>query len=264
MNNKTRAHSATIFFKLLGTRLQIASHQLRAKLVNIQIWSICTLVIFGHVMQTFGLAGDFGLFQLAGIIATAGLFENYSNIATIIMDFAGERSIGYYLTLPVQPSVVLFSSACAYATIGTLLSLSMLVVGKILFFASFNLAAVAWCKLIAITVLSNLFYGMLALAIAAHVGKVAKIGNVWSRFIFPLWFLGGFQFSWAAMHKAWPPLAYGLLANPITYIMEGTRAALLGQQDFFSWWTCMGMLTLFTLACWCAVYNRMKKQLDFV
>jgi len=253
-----------IFFKLLWTRLLIVRHQLLAKLINIQIWSVCTLVIFGHVIQAFGLAGDFGIFQLASIIATAGLFENYGNIATIIMDFAGEQSIGYYLTLPATPSVVLFSTACAYACVGTFLSLSMILLGKIVFYSSLNLASIAWIKLLVITVLANLFYGILAQAIAAHVGTVAKIGNVWSRFIFPLWFLGGFQFSWAAIHKVCAPLAYVLLANPITYIMEGTRAAVLGQQDFFSWWTCMAMLSIFTLGSWLIAYNRMQKRLDFV
>ena len=253
-----------IFFKLLGTRLLIIRPQLLAKLINIQIWSVCTLVIFGHVMQASGLAADFGIFQLAGIIATAGLFENYGNIATIIMDFAGEQSIGYYLTLPVKPSVILLSTACAYACVGTLLSFSMIILGKIVFYNSLDLASIAWVKLIMITVLANLFYGLLAQAIAAHVGVVAKIGNVWSRFIFPLWFLGGFQFSWATMYKSCSPLAYVLLANPIIYIMEGTRAAVKGQQGCLSWWTCMGMLSLFTIASWLVAYNRMKKRLDFV
>jgi ABC-2 type transport system permease protein len=234
------------------------------KIVNISIWSFCNLVISGYVMQAFGLAADFGIFQLAGVVATAGLFESYGNIAGIIMDFAGEKSIGYYLTLPTTPGVILLSTAMAYACVGTVLSMAMILLGKAIFYGSFALSSVAWGKLIAIIALANLLYGLLALAIAAHVGQVAKIGNVWSRFIFPLWFLGGFQFSWAAMHKAWSSLAYVLLANPITYIMEGTRAAILGQQDYISWWICFGVLSLFTIGCWFIAYNRMKKILDFV
>lgn len=257
-------HLFMLFFKLLGTRLYSVRGLLIGKVINISIWSFCNLVIAGYVMQAFGLAADFGIFQLAGVIATAGLFESYGNIAGIIMDFAGERSIGYYLTLPTTPSIILLSTATAYACVGTLLSLAMIILGKAIFYSSFALTSVAWGKLITITMLANMLYGLLALAIAAHVGQVAKIGNVWSRFIFPLWFLGGFQFSWAAMHKASTALSYVLLLNPITYIMEGTRAAMLGQHEYLSWWTCFGLLSLFTIGCWFIAYNRMKKMLDFV
>jgi hypothetical protein len=254
----------SIFFKLLWTRLLVAQHQIVDKLINIQSWALCTLVVFGYVMQATGLATAFGIFQLGGTIATAGLFESYGNIATLIMDFAGEQSIGYYLTLPLTPSVVLLSSATAYACIGTILSFSMIILGKILFYAHFNLWTIAWGKLLLITILANLFYGLFAHAIAAQVGVIAKIGNVWSRFIFPLWFLGGYQFSWAMMYKTSVPLAYVILLNPLTYIMEGTRATLEGPQNYLSWWLCMAVLTVFTIITWFVAFNRMKKRLDFV
>lgn len=240
------------------------SSQLIDKLINVQVWALCTLVIFGYVMQASGLPADFGIFQLGGIIATAGLFESYGNIATLIMDFAGEQSISYYLTLPVTPSVVLLSMVCGYACVGTLLSVSMVILGKVIFYSSLDLLSIAWGKLILITILANLFYGLLALAIAAHIGVVSKIGNVWSRFIFPLWFLGGFQFSWAMMYKISVPLSYVLLANPITYVMEGTRACIQGQQGYISWSVCMIVLSLFVIGSWFIAYNRMKKRLDFV
>lgn len=255
---------ADIFFKLLMTKLLIARHQLSGKLLNISIWSFCTLFIFGRVMQSFGLAGNFGLFQLAGVIGTAGLFENYGNIASIIMDIAGERSIGYYLTLPTRPWVILLSTACSYATVGMILSIAMVFLGKLVLFSSVSLASIAWFKLLIILLLGNLFYGMLAIAIAGHVGEVSKIGNVWSRFIFPMWFFGGFQFSWEAMYKASVPCAYAVLANPILYIMEGVRIAVMGQEGNLPWAVCLSALTAATIICWFIAYNRMQKRLDFV
>jgi hypothetical protein len=255
---------ADIFYKLLMTKLLIARHQILGKLLNISIWSFCTLFIFGHIMQSFGLAGNFGLFQLAGVVGTAGMFENYGNIATIIMDIAGERSIGYYLTLPARPWVILLSTACAYATVGSVLSIAMVFLGKMVLFSSINLASIAWFKLLIIILLGNLFYGMLAMTIAGHVGEVAKIGNVWSRFIFPMWFFGGFQFSWESMYHASMPCAYAVLVNPILYIMEGVRIAILGQEGSLPWAVCVSVLTVATILCWFVAYNSMKKRLDFV
>ncbi len=262
---KTNAlRTAELFFKLLATKLIIARHQIMGKLLNVSIWSFCTLVIFGYVMPAMGVPAAFGLVQFAGVLGSAGMFENYGNIAGIIMDIAGERSIGYYLTLPTRPWVVLLSTACSFALVGMFLTLAMVLLGKVVLFSTLSLASIAWGKLLTIVALGNLFYGMLAIAIAGHVGEVSKIGNVWSRFIFPMWFFGGFQFTWYAMHKASAPCAYAILANPILYIMEGLKIAVLGQEGHLPWLVCLGALTALTIGCWLLAYNRMKKRLDFV
>lgn len=256
--------SADIFCKLLMTKLLIARHQIMGKLLNVSIWSFCTLVIFGHVMPAMGIPGNFALIQFSGVLGSAGLFENYGNIVTIIMDITGERSIGYYLTLPVRPWAVLLSTACGYATVGILLTLAMTVLGKAVLFSTLNLANIAWSKLLIIVILGNLLYGLMAIAIAGHVGEVAKIGNVWSRFVFPMWFFGGFQFSWYAMHQASEICSYIVLANPITYIMEGLRIAVLGQEGHLPWLVCVSALSTAIVLCWFLAYNRMQKRLDFV
>lgn len=254
----------TMFFKLLYTRLYAVRLLISGKTLNISIWSFCNLLVFGYVMQQFGLGEQFGLFQLGGVIAAAGLFESYGNIASIIMDFAGEKSIEYYLTLPAAPSVVLMSIACSYALVGFFLSLVMVLLGKLIFFNTLFLGSICWYQLLGILLIANFFYGCLAMAIAAYVGQVSKIGNVWSRFIFPLWFLGGYQFSWKAMHTAFPRFSYLLFLNPITHIMEATRVALLGQEGYIDWTTSFSIVCISALITWFFAYNRMKKILDFV
>jgi hypothetical protein len=262
--NQPILSTAELFFKLLMTKLIIARHQIMGKLLNVSIWSFCTLVIFGHVMPAMGMPAGFAIVQFAGVLGSAGMFENYGNIATIIMDIAGERSIGYYLTLPVRPWVILLSTASSYALVGIALTIAMIPLGKLILFSSLSLATVAWGKLLTIIILGNLFYGMLAIAIAGHVGEVSKIGNVWSRFIFPLWFFGGFQFNWQAMNKASALCSYAILANPMLYVMEGLKIAVLGQEGHLPWIACLGALTAMTIICWLLAYNRMKKRLDFV
>lgn len=263
MNIYLRNH-IDIFIKLVKTRLITTIPQLIDKIINTHIWTFCTLVIFGYVMQSFGLGHDYGIFQFAGIFATLGLFEVYGSVAEAVMDFDGDRSIAYYLTLPTRPIVVLFSAAAAYAFVGIVLSFVILPCGKLILWNSFALSNVSWIKLIIINVVSNIFFGIFTLAIAAHVKTMSKISNVWMRFMFPLWFLGGFQFSWQAVNNIFPSLGYLMLANPILYIMEGTRAALLGQGGFLSWWVCVGMILVFSMLLSVYAYRAMKKFLDFV
>ena len=91
-----------------------------------------------------------------------------------------------------------------------------------------------------------------------------RIETVWTRFIFPLWFLGGFQFSWQIVYGISKPLSYVMLANPVTYVMEGLRAATLGQAGYIHFWICVGMLCAFSIATGTLAYRGLKKRLDFV
>ena len=109
-----------------------------------------------------------------------------------------------------------------------------------------------------------MFFGVFTVAVTAYVGALSKMENVWSRFIFPLWFMGGFQFSWASIHTLSPKLSYVFLCNPVLYVMEGMRAALLGQADCLPWaWCCIALLGFTTIGWWYAQY-KMRRLLDFV
>lgn len=253
-----------IFFKLFKTYFSIACQQFIGKIVNIYIWVVCSLFVTGYVMQSFGLTTNFGSFQLATIIGTVGLFEIYGNCMRSIMDFEGDRTISYYLTLPTTPTVVLLATAASYACMGIVLALIMLPGGKLILFNTFDITTISWPTFIVITVVANIFFAIATLAITAHVGTMPRIENVWSRFIFPLWFLGGFQFSWSAIFTLSKPLAFLLLCNPVIYVMEGTRGALLGQQDCLPFWICCSMLIVYSIACWIYSYRKTKKLLDFV
>ncbi|HSC25472.1 MAG TPA: hypothetical protein VLB80_04635 [Candidatus Babeliales bacterium] len=255
---------ADIFYKLVATNFYIARQQLFNQFINLCIWGFCQLVVMGYLMQSFGLASSFGAFQLATVIGTVGLFEVYGNTVKSIMDFEGDRSIGYYLTLPASSTVVLLSMVCSYALVGILLSCAMFLFNALIFSTSFNIANISCIKFAVIIVLANIFYGVFTIAVTAHVGSMAKIRNAWSRFIFPLWFMGGFQFSWASMYKLSAPLAYALLCNPIIFIMEGVRAALLGAEGCLPWEVCCIALCSFTIVLWFYAHYKMKKLLDFV
>lgn len=255
---------ADIFYKLVRTRFFIARQELFGKTINLYIWVFCSLIIMGYVMQSFGLSAGYGCFQLATVIATVGIFEVYGNAARSIMDFETDRHISYYLTLPARPAVILLSHICSYLLMGVMLSVIILPFGALLLFNSFSFATVSWVKFFIILVLANIFYGTFTIAVTAHVGVMERMENIWSRFIFPMWFLGGFQFSWASIYKLSPPLAYVLLCNPIMFIMEGTRAALLGPQDCLPWGVCCVVLCGFSVACWYYSYYKMKRLLDFV
>src|SRR5579863_7609403 len=147
--------SFTIFRTLIVTQLHTVRQQLFDMIVNLYIWAFCSLMIMGYIMQSFGLAADYGCFQLASIVGTVGLFEIYGNVTRNVMDFEGDRTISYYLTLPARPLIVFGSFVCFYTLMGIFLSIMIIPFGKLLLYNSFNMTQVSWIKTAIMIVLSN-------------------------------------------------------------------------------------------------------------
>jgi ABC-type polysaccharide/polyol phosphate export permease len=102
------------------------------------------------------------------------------------------------------------------------------------------------------------------IVVIARVGTISRMRNIWTRFIWPMWMLGCYQFSWAALYVASPQLAYLTLCNPVLYVTEGMRGALLGNPDCLPWELCIAALCFFIVLGWRYAYQKMKRLLDFV
>lgn len=253
-----------VFKQLLRLKFVNIRTTLTNKFINLAIWVGCTLFVMGYLLQAFGLAGNYGAFQFGGILAAVGLFELYGNAIAVVVDLKNDRTITYYLTLPASACTILLGYVCYYAIIGTLMSFMLIPMAKVMLWNQFSLTAVSWPKLIFFIVLINGLYATATLLLASAVPAIDKLGDLWSRFIFPCWMLGGFQFSWASTYAVVPLVAYVLLLNPVIYVTEGVRAALLGQQGNILWSLCCAIL----LCIWGIVavlaFKALKKQLDFV
>jgi hypothetical protein len=234
------------------------------KFIDLSIWIVLTTIVTSYIMPYFGLAVDFGVFQLGGLIAAAGLFELYANTVDLVSDFEGDRVISYNLTLAIPSWVAIASKAAYYFIIYTILALLMIPIGKLCLWNQFDLTLVDYPKLfLSILVLSG-FYACFVLWVASMITNMAKMGNVWSRFIFPMWFLGGFQFSWIAFYKTLPAIALINLINPMIYITEAVRVALLGQEGFINFWACLLAIIIFAALSFYLGIMGLKKRLDFI
>ncbi len=260
----------------LSFYLQVIKNLLRAdfidfksaffhKCIDLSIWIGINLCVTGYLMTAqFGIAADFGVFMLAGCLASAGLVETYPRVFTIVNDFESEQSIFYYLTLPIPPQFIILKTIIFYTLSSSLMALPILPLGKLILWDSFDLGKIAVLPLILIFLLSNLFYAVTAFVCASFIPNVGQMERLWTRIIFPLWFLGGFQFSWYALYSVAPKLGYFALLNPITYIMAGTRTALNGNPEVIPFWVCVVAILLFTMFGYLVAVKRLKRRLDFV
>ena len=250
---------------LIAVDLIIFKQLIFDKFIDLAIWVSLSTLVTAYILPYFGLNPDFGLFQLGGLIAAAGLFEmGNSNVVDLVSDFEGDRIISFNLTLPIPSWVALVSKAGYYFIIYTILALLMIPIGKICLWSQFDLASVNYLKLLLAIFASSLFYASFALWIASITPNMSKFGQVWTRFIFPMWFLGGFQFSWMASYKTIQSFAMANLINPMIYITEAVRCALLGQEGYLNFWLCILVILLFAALSFYFGIKSLRKKLDFI
>lgn len=249
--------------ELVKYRLYSVRHTLLDEAINMTIWVVGTLVVMGYLMQSFGLATNFGVFQFGGLLAFVGLFEFWPLVVNLLVDIEGDNLFGYHATLPCSLKTVLFSYVAAQAIITTALSFFILPVGKFLLWNQFLLKDVSWLTLILTFIVINVFFAILGLWTASVVKSMEHIGNVWMRIIWPLWMFGGFQLSFASVKAVWPVFAYFTLANPVLYTAEAVRSALTGG-NFINPWICIGAVIFFSLAMFMDAHRRFVNLLDLV
>lgn len=253
-----------VFKELLKTDLMLFKRTFTDKIINLFIWIITVLGVNAYIMPTFGLTIEYGGFMLASILACSGLFEVTPSVSQIISDLEGDRVIDYKLTLPVPSWLIFIESLINYALSAAAMSILILPIGKLILWNMFSLSSVNIVQFVVMFVLFNLFYGALTLWQASFVKDMASIENAWMRCIYPMWFLGCFQFSWDSLYRVSPILAYADLLNPMTYIAEGTRIAILGTPSTLNFGVCALMSLLFCILGTVHGIKRLQKRLDFV
>ena len=254
----------SVFKELLLTDLHILRGTLFDQMFNLIIWASTQIIVASYLMPLLGMSSAFSSFMLVGLCASAGLFGIFPNVALMISDFEGDQVFAYYLTLPIPSWMVFFRLIIYYALNYAFLGALVLPVGKLLIWNQFDASTIHWDQFAVMFILTHFFYGAFTLWIASRVRNMTKMSNAWMRFVYPIWFMGGFQFSWYMLESKWPYLAWLNLFNPMTYIMEGMRGAVLGQTGYLNVWLCACMLTVFTILCSWRGIMRLKQRLDFV
>ena len=170
----------------------------------------------------------------------------------------------YNLILPIPSWIVILSKVVFFSINAAVMALCIIPLGKLILLNKLVLFNISFFKLFLLIICASIFYASLIIWLASIVDDISKIGNIWLRIIFPLWFMGGFQFSWASMNVVVPWLSYINLLNPITYITESTRAAILGQSGYINFWICLLAISFFSLASLILGISNLKRRLDFV
>lgn len=252
------------FIELFKTDLLVFKEVIPGKTINMLIWVISNVAVNAYLMPYFGIGKEYGPFMVAGTFATIGLFEIYPSAIQLISDMQHDRIISYQLSLPLPSTLVFIRLICYYFLNITFMQIITLPISLSLLCDRIAFQAIDPFRFFIMIMASNLFYASMTLFLATRVTMMEKIGNVWSRFLYPLWYLGCYHFSWKALYTVAPHFAYLDLLNPMTWLMEGLRGSFLGSAEFLPFWLAVFVVVcMFFLLSWRGIMS-LKKRLDCV
>ncbi len=250
------------FKVLLINDIRVFKQVIAGKVFNMLIWLLSNIAINTYIMPFFGITSKYGEFMVAGTFASIGLFEVFPSAVNLVSDIQHDKIISYHLTLPLPSNLVFFRLMTYYFFNIITMQILTLPFALALVYNRMSLAHINIPQVITMVLISNFFYAGVSLYISSKIDIMEKIGDVWMRFIYPLWYFGGYHFSWKALYSFSPWLAYFNLLNPMTWLMEGLRGAFLNSFEFLPFWQCALIVLVMGFAIsWRGIY-RLKKQLD--
>lgn len=259
--------SRKIIFTIIKYHLiDLKKKRLYNKIIDLIIRASLSLFVTGIVLPNMGLTSNFINLQFATLMASIGLFESYTEIFLLADDMNNKKFINFEFSYPMSSFLLFVVKILCYTIKFIIYSIIVGFLCKIIFFNYISLSKIMIFKTILSIILANIFYGSFIIFVYSFVKNIMQMGHVWSRFIFPLWFMGGFQFSWYALWQVNKYIAYCNLFNPILYISEIFKHALFNNQDpfFFSFYSNVYILLLFTIVFFLIGYKRLQKKLEFL
>lgn len=258
-----RSYFNTVYYLLL-TEYRIFKQTIFDKLIDVAIWVFTMAPITIYLFPAFGMQISYGAFMIVGLAASAGLAEQWTSTTNLISDLEGDNVTAFYLILPIPSWLSFVARIIFYAFNTAVLSIGIIPLCKLAFWNYFDLSQINLWAYAVIFFLTNIFYASMTIWLASMVPNLERIGSVWMRFLYPLWTLGAFQYSYRVLYDLSPTLAYLSFLNPFLYVMEGTRAAILGQEGSLNIWFCAIMIVFFSIICAAYGIARLKKRLDYV
>lgn len=253
-----------VFFQLLRRDLTIFKREYWNKFFDMLIVFANNVIIFGYFMSGEGLPTTYGAFLLIAAIGSFGLIEIVGKVGHLLSDLEGEKAITQLLIMPIRSELVFIYMGVFWAISSAVLAILLFPAGKLLLWDRFDLGAISYLKLIPIFITSNLFFGAFALWLSSMIPGMSSLNTLWLRYIVPLWMFGTYFFSWQTAYQLNPVIGGILLINPIVYVIEGMRAAALGQAGYLPYWVCLLALWGFIFACTAHAIKRLKRILDCV
>ncbi len=256
----------TLYF-MLQRSIIIMKQTVSDKIINHLFWVILNIAVFLYIMPhaaSVGTSSKYGILIALSMPISSAFFGAINCMYGLLFDVTNEGSnLRYELTLPI-PQWLVFLKYGLEISIQTFISTIVLVpVVYVMLFNQCPFTIVGIAKFYLILIVTSIFSGFFSIFIVSMADNIAQgLDNVWIRIIFPMWFLGCFQFSWKDLYSINKIIAFLDLFNPLTYALEASRSSMIADSSILNYWFCILALLIFSIIFGYIGTQRLLKRMD--
>lgn len=244
-----------VFLAVLRRDVFATGRELPSFLAQIIVQPLGLLFIFGKVLGELGYAQPgYAQLLLPGIVALNAFVVALQNTAfPLVLDFSFSREIEDRLLAPLPISWVAVEKMLFGALRGVFAAVLMIPIGGLV------LGGIDWqpggiAFAVLILVLGSLAGGAVGMTVGAAVPP-RRINIMFAVILAPLLFTGASQFPWAQLDSLrWFQVLCAF--NPLTYVSEGMRGALVPSVPHMPPW-----VTLLALVLACVAFGAVGTKL---
>lgn len=236
-----------MFWAVLRRDVTVTARQPHIFVVQVVLQPLFILFVFGKVLARLGYTRPgYSAVLFAGVVAIAALLTAMQSLATpLAAEFGWSLEIEDRLLAPIATWLVaveklLFAVVRALVAVGFMMAAGVVVLGSIPWRTS---GALLFLAAVCLGAASGAALGLvLGTAVPSE-----RVGIVFAIVITPLLFTGCGQYSWASL-SAMPWFQAVTALNPLTYVAETTRAALIPGVPHLAPAVALGVLGAETVA----------------
>lgn len=250
------------FRAVLGRDLYVTLRELPTFLAQVVLQPLFLLFVFGRILTDLGYAeADYADLLFPGIVAlTAVVTGLQSTSFPLVIDFSYTKEIEDRLLAPLPIDLVavekmVYAALRAVVAAAVMLPVGLLVLGSI----PWRPSAV---PLLAVMIVLGALVGAAMGMVLGTLVPPTRINITFALVLTPLLFTGASQYPWPSLERLrWFQIVTAF--NPLTYVSEGLRAALVPQVPHISPWLCTAAL-LFSIAAfgWAGILGFRRRALD--
>ena len=204
----------------------------RSRLVGSLAMPLLFLAFFAAGFSGVSFAGvgaDYSSFLVPGIIGMAILFSSTMAGISVLWD----RQFGFLkeiMVAPVRRVFIALGRIAGSATVALFQGVAILLISVVFGFRPASIWGLA-AAFVFMVLISAAFIGV-GLIIASRMRDMQGFGLIMNFLVFPLFFLSGALFPISSLPAFAQPVCF---ADPLTYGVDGLRAALVGSSVFPLW-----------------------------
>jgi ABC-2 type transport system permease protein len=257
-----RAGAPGVFLAVLWRDVFVTGRELPVFLAQVVLQPLFMLFVFGKVLASLGYTRPgYTHLLFPGIVAlTAMLTALQSTALPLVLEFSFTKEIEDRLLAPIPVALVAVEKMVFAAMRALVAAIVMFPIG-ILILGSVPWRAAGAPLFVVVVLLGTLVGAAMGLTMGTLVPP-NRITIAFTLVLTPLLFTGCSQYPWPSLDRL-PWFQVVTLFNPLTYVSEGMRGALVPEVPHIRPWICIAAL-LVSIAIFSAIGIRgfMRRAID--